>query len=171
VNPDNLTSASPAFDFKRLGVRVPAVMVSPYIKPGTVIGSPDGSMFEHASIIATARKLFLPDWQNTALNDRDKNAAPFDHVLSLATPDNNPMAAHAASMAVRPMAAPVEAPRTSKDKPLSALQSDMVKHAAQAEQDNLAPENRTGVQPADIQTEKQASGYLGEVARRLRGVL
>lgn len=168
VNPDGKNSANPPFDFKRLGVRVPAVMVSPYIKPGTVIGSTDGSMLEHASIIATARKLFLPDWQNTSLTERDKNAAPFDHVLTLATPDNNPMAAHAATMVGRQMAAPGEAPRTSMDKPLSQLQTDMVTHAYQAEQD-LPAEQRTGISLTDIQTEKHAAAYLSQVAKRLRG--
>jgi len=172
VNPDGKTSAAPAFDFTRLGIRVPAVMASPYIKPGTVIGSADGTLYDHASIIATARKLFLPDWQNTALTNRDKNAMTFDHVLGSATPDNIPLAAravaggaHTAALAARA----AEPPPSSKDKLLSNLQTDMVKHAYEAEQRYLQPEQRTGQVPDNVRTEKQASQYLQDVARRLRG--
>ena len=177
-NPDNLNSTAPPFDFTRLGVRVPAVMASPYIKAGTVIGTADNTFYDHSSIIATARKLFLPDWQNTSLTNRDKNAATFDQVLNLATPDNNPMAAravalaaHTAMVGARVAAVPPGAPPpSSKDKPLSSLQKNMVAHASQAEQAYLPPEQRTGQAPAGIQTEKQASTYLQAVGRRLRGV-
>ncbi len=177
-NPDGQNSADPPFDFTRLGIRVPAVMVSPYIKAGTVIGSADNTFYDHSSIIATARKLFLPDWQNTFLTNRDKNAATFDHVLNLATPDNIPGAAHVAlqeahtaMMAARTASVPPgQAPPSSKNKNLSNLQTDMVAHAHQAEQQYLPPEQRTGQSPADIQTESQASTYLQDVARRLRGI-
>ena len=45
------------FRFNRFGVRVPAVIVSPYIEPGTVFRSPTGVPFDHTSILATLR-----DW-------------------------------------------------------------------------------------------------------------
>ncbi|MGD0360007.1 MAG: alkaline phosphatase family protein [Bryobacteraceae bacterium] len=175
-NPDGLTSAAPAFDFKRLGVRVPAVIASPYVKAGTVIGSADNTFYDHTSIIATARKLFLPDWQNTSLTNRDKNAATFDHVLGLATPDNVPVAAravavqaHATAMRTRVASpAPGQPAPSSKDKPLSALQGVMVKQAAQMEQ-TLPPALRSGQSPDTISTEKQAATYLRNVAQRLRG--
>jgi phospholipase C len=175
LNPDGLTSADPAFDFTRLGVRVPAVMVSPYIKAGTVIGSADNTFYDHASIIATARKLFLPDWQNTFLTNRDKNAATFDQVLNLATPDNSPGAPQALAVEMHTVAraaavSPGQPPSSSKDKPLSNLQTDMVTQAYRAEQEYLPPERRTGKLPTDIQTEKQASVYLRDVALRLRGL-
>ena len=123
-------------------MRVPAVMVSPYIKAGTVIGSADNTFYDHSSIIATARKLFLPDWQNTSLTNRDKNAATFDHVLNLATPDNIPGAApvalqeaHTAMMAARTAACRPAKPRLpARIRTLSNLQTDMVAHAHQAEQ-------------------------------------
>jgi phospholipase C len=168
VSPDGLKSESPAFDFTRLGVRVPAVMVSPYIKAGTVIGSTDGTIYDHTSIIATARKLFLPDWQNTSLTERDKNALPFDHVLNLATPDNNPAAPHAKFVAAASFA-PAQPRRTTMDRPLSQLQTDMVVHAFQAEQEYLPPERRSGKTPDDIKTEKDAAAYLVDVGQRLRG--
>jgi len=46
------------FDFSRFGVRVPTVVVSSYIRPGTVFRSPPGGApFDHTSILATLR-----DW-------------------------------------------------------------------------------------------------------------
>ena len=46
------------FAFDRFGVRVPAVIVSPYVRPGAVIRPPEPTPFDHTSIIATLRKLF-----------------------------------------------------------------------------------------------------------------
>lgn len=45
------------FRFNRFGVRVPAVVVSPLIEPGTVFRSRTGVPFDHTSILATLR-----DW-------------------------------------------------------------------------------------------------------------
>jgi phospholipase C len=61
------------FDFKRLGVRVPAVVVSPYIPKGTI----DHTEYDHTSIIRTTCEAFgLP-----GLTDRDKNASSLQHLL------------------------------------------------------------------------------------------
>ena len=67
--PDGFTASAAAtgtgFDFKfdRLGVRVPAILVSPYIARNTVVpGTEDPAkqrIFEHASIPATVTKKFL----------------------------------------------------------------------------------------------------------------
>jgi phospholipase C len=70
-------SRDPAFDFTRLGVRVPAVLVSPFISPRTIVGR----RFDHCSIVATVRKLFCLD--KTPFNWREKQAATFDDVLNL----------------------------------------------------------------------------------------
>src|SRR5260370_34569340 len=50
-------SKSPKFDFDRLGVRVPAVLVSPPIPAGTIIRKQD----DHFSIVGTVRKHFYDD--------------------------------------------------------------------------------------------------------------
>ena len=53
-----------AFAFDRYGVRVPTVVISPHIPPGSIVRpapSPDGGPaypFDHASIVATLHKLF-----------------------------------------------------------------------------------------------------------------
>ena len=54
----NATGTGVPFQFDRLGVRVPAVLVSPWIPKGTVVNR----VFDHASIPATVTKFFLGDW-------------------------------------------------------------------------------------------------------------
>jgi len=77
--PDVKHSGPPdVFDFTRLGVRVPAVFVSPCIPPNTVLNTRD---YEHSSVVATVRKLFCPDSQ--PLNWREAQAPTFDDVLTL----------------------------------------------------------------------------------------
>src|SRR5205085_1104194 len=53
VPPDGHQSQNPFFAFDRLGVRVPTVLVSPYIEKGTIITD----VFDHSSLSATARKV------------------------------------------------------------------------------------------------------------------
>ncbi|MBB2931609.1 alkaline phosphatase family protein [Paraburkholderia silvatlantica] len=52
------------FAFDSFGVRVPAVVVSPYIAPGTVFRSPGATPYDHTSILATLR-----DWLGIAPAD------------------------------------------------------------------------------------------------------
>ncbi|MBN3857862.1 phosphoesterase [Paraburkholderia sp. Ac-20340] len=52
------------FAFDRFGVRVPAVVVSPWIAPGTVFRSPEPTPYDHTSILATLR-----DWLAIAPTD------------------------------------------------------------------------------------------------------
>jgi phospholipase C len=71
------------FDFDRLGIRVPAILVSPYIPRGTVVpGTEDSAnqrIFEHASIPATVTKKFLQG--NDTGTAREKNAETFLDLL------------------------------------------------------------------------------------------
>jgi phospholipase C len=77
---ENLNSY--CFDFSRLGVRVPAVIVSPLIHKGTV----DHTVYDHSSILATLeRKLGLGP-----LTERDKNANDLWHLLSCSEPRKIP---------------------------------------------------------------------------------
>ncbi|WP_118184333.1 alkaline phosphatase family protein [Paraburkholderia phosphatilytica] len=62
------------FQFDVYGVRVPAIVVSPWVEQGKV----DSTTYDHSSVLATLERLFgLP-----SLTDRDKNA---NHLLSLIT--------------------------------------------------------------------------------------
>jgi phospholipase C len=76
-------SVDPAFSFDRLGIRVPAVLVSPFIKPGTI----DSTQYEHSSIVATVRKLFAPS--AGPLTVRDAAAKTFEGILNLDTARND----------------------------------------------------------------------------------
>jgi phospholipase C len=86
AKPPSQTPTTP-FNFDRYGVRVPAVLVSPLIKPGTILRPPPGAPpFDHTSVIATLRMRF-PEL-GAPLTDRDAAAPTFDSVLSLPTPSN-----------------------------------------------------------------------------------
>ena len=64
------------FDFRRLGVRVPAVLVSPWIEQGTICHT----QFDHTSIIKTASNKWL---RGQNLTERDANALDVSEVLTL----------------------------------------------------------------------------------------
>ncbi|HUI97982.1 MAG TPA: alkaline phosphatase family protein [Xanthobacteraceae bacterium] len=83
--PPSATATSP-FNFDRYGVRVPAVIVSPYIKQGTILRPPGVVPYDHTSVIATLRKRW-PDL-GEPLTNRDKAAPDLGNALTLATPDN-----------------------------------------------------------------------------------
>jgi phospholipase C len=76
--PDIPASKDFGFKFDRLGVRVPAVLVSPWIQAGTILHR----QFDHCSIVATVRKLFCVD--KTPFNWREAQAATFENVANLA---------------------------------------------------------------------------------------
>jgi phospholipase C len=71
------------FDFTRFGVRVPAVLVSPLIAPGTVFRVPPGSTpLDHTSILKTVEQR----WGLPSLTARDTAAPGFGDVLTLTSP-------------------------------------------------------------------------------------
>ncbi len=96
--PDGFTATAAAtgtgfeFKFDRLGVRVPAILVSPWIARGTVIpGVEDPAnqrIFEHASIPATVTKQFLAG--NDKGTVREQQAQTFLDILGdQMRPDND----------------------------------------------------------------------------------
>ena len=84
------TKTNRPFFFDRLGVRVPAVLVSPFVPRGTVV-SPVGPgavagadrVFEHASIPATVTNWLLPSFNDDERSRREKAADTFLDLLSL----------------------------------------------------------------------------------------
>jgi phospholipase C len=76
---DTLLSFS--FHFDRLGIRVPAILISPWVPKGTVVGT--DRVFEHASIPATGTNHFIGNYD--ARTPREKNAQTFLDLLSLDT--------------------------------------------------------------------------------------
>ncbi len=80
--PDNTTGEF-NFDFTRFGIRVPTVLISPLIAPGTVYRVPDGSTpLDHTSTLKTIEQR----WGLPALTARDAAAPGFGDVLTLAAP-------------------------------------------------------------------------------------
>ena len=152
--PDAFTCQSPKFDFTRLGPRVPAVIVSPYIAPRTIVND---VTFDHTSIIATAMKLFVPDtWPSDALGQRAKAAKTFERVLDLDAP---------------PRMAPIDfgqlaAPVHKNAMGLTSLQRDAIKHATELEA-RLPLTARTGINPDKITNEQDAGEYLTKVTDAL----
>jgi len=84
-NPDGIKS-SEGFDFDRLGVRIPTVVISPWINKGLLIHQPTGvqaptpySQFDATSIIATVNKIFAINPPKTT--NRTKWAGTFDDLF------------------------------------------------------------------------------------------
>lgn len=78
------TGTGQPFKFDRLGVRVPAILVSPWIPKATVVPGPEdavnGRTFEHASIPGTVTNYFLKTYDNRS--KREKAAQTFLDLLS-----------------------------------------------------------------------------------------
>jgi phospholipase C len=92
------------FKFDQLGVRVPAIIVSPFIKKGII----DHTLYDHTSALATVEKLFDMD----PLTERDSNANNLLHLFALEiprtdTPPTLPNPVHSAA-ALRMAAEPEE---------------------------------------------------------------
>jgi phospholipase C len=77
------TGTGQPFHFDRLGVRVPAILISPWIPPKTVIS---GRVFEHASIPASVMAWLLPQHGAKNRSVREVNAEIFLDLLSLDSP-------------------------------------------------------------------------------------
>lgn len=155
--PDQQTSQNPAFDFTRLGIRVPAVIVSPYIEPGTV----SHIQFDHTSIIATVRKMLTGIWQDSSLGKRAAQANTFDDasILNRADPRQDEV----------DLQAPVSPVSSTKPVPINDLQRQHVQQAAYLDR-QLPPDKRTGVDPTTITTDQQADAYIARVFAAVRSV-
>jgi phospholipase C len=85
VSPDGRGEPPHNFKFDRYGVRVPAVLISPWIPAGTIVRPPGDIPFDHTSIMATLRALFGIE----SLSDRDRAAPDLVSALSLPEPANS----------------------------------------------------------------------------------
>lgn len=87
-NPDGMNATDSPFDFTRLGVRVPSLIISPWVAKGKIIHAmPVGEgQYEHSSIAATVvHKLFAPvpgRPQQPYLTKRDAWAATFESLFT-----------------------------------------------------------------------------------------
>jgi phospholipase C len=171
VNPDTMNwagspnSLDPAFDFTLLGVRVPAVLISPYIPGGTI----DHAQYDHSSIISTACKLLLKNVPKASLTNRDRQANTFEGNLTLAQPRTDAItfkltdAPHQAIANLGP--AHLEAAHLNAD--INDHLAAHVEAASLLEKRVLPPDQHSGIDPADIRSEKQASEFLQGVHAKL----
>ena len=77
-NPINAAPGQQPFDFDQLGIRVPAIIVSPLIEKGVI----DHTVYDHTSALATLERLF----DVSPLTQRDAAAKDFSHLFTLTTP-------------------------------------------------------------------------------------
>jgi phospholipase C len=162
-----------SFDFTQLGVRVPAVIVSPLIPRNTI----DHSVYDHTSALATVENIFGLQ----PLTERDKQAHTLNHLFSLATPRIDapatlPEPAHSGiscgnadevQIAARQLAAD---PAKAAAPPDPALQA--FTHVAFLRDLHTTPptekEQRTA-KYLDISTSGDAKQYLAEVRQKVEG--
>lgn len=74
------------FRFDRFGVRIPTLLISPYIEPGTVFRSPTEVPYDHTTILATIRDWLRIPPEKMLDSRRIANAPTFANVLTRATP-------------------------------------------------------------------------------------
>ncbi|KAL7114510.1 hypothetical protein ACP275_04G125900 [Erythranthe tilingii] len=158
-NPDGNTGPSPNFfKFDRLGVRVPTIMVSPWIKKGTVISKARGptpnSEFEHSSIPATIKKIF--NLSSNFLTHRDAWAGTFEQVVGeLSSPRTD-------CPEVLPEVAPLRRTDADENRDLSEFQGEVVQLAAVLNGDHYLSSKKT-------MNVKEAHEYVkGAVSRFVR---
>ncbi|MBS1806903.1 MAG: alkaline phosphatase family protein [Acidobacteria bacterium] len=171
VSPDGRVNNVFGFKFERLGVRVPAVVVSPYIKKGTIISN----VFDHTSVIATVRKLFTKGYSTNALTERDRLANTLEQCLTLDAPRTDTIkfpkpAPKPVADGFGLLAAPTEPKRKPKPKPfhqMSDFQKAMLMQGLAVE-NTLPLELQSGKTLRSFKTEYDVSAYLQDLAKRLQ---
>jgi len=153
-NPDGLNATDDPFDFTRLGVRVPSLLISPWVKKGTVIHSEsDGeSQYEHSSIVNTVvHKLFKANKAKGGrapefLTKRDEWAKSFEWIVDTETSLRSDCPSQLPPVYLQQAAAGTTLPAQDGTLKLTALQKELVLLVAGATDDkrygrNITPES------------------------------
>lgn len=157
------------FNFEQYGVRVPAVVVSPLIKKGTV----DNTLYDHAAIPKVVEELLgLP-----ALTDRDAAAASLLDLLSLEQPrDDCPERLPATEIVDRPdISFLADGPSEDDDEPLPetgncigflhiALKTNLELTQVDGDQHRAMVE-----EVLNLKTKGEARAYMRQVANKVSG--
>ncbi|GAB3385971.1 alkaline phosphatase family protein [Lysobacter fragariae] len=124
-SPGAVSTDGSNFDFDRFGVRVPAIVVSSYVTPGTVFRSDTGVPLDHTSVLATLR-----DWlgltstfQSMLPSPRIAAAPNLAYVLTEANAQSWPTLP-------APPASLLSIPEPSDDMPLNGVQKGILIGAA-----------------------------------------
>ena len=156
IQPDCHVSEDPPFDFTRYGVRVPAVIVSPYTQPGTRIKE----TCDHTSLIACARKLLTGTWQDGKLGARADQAYPLDKAFDFT---KQRPAAVRLDTSFKARISSAKSPRS-----INHLQSAHVEMAKKLEA-TLPASQRTKIDHKKIKTDQDAQHYVSRVYARAAG--
>jgi phospholipase C len=85
--PDNTSNPGQSgFHFDRFGVRVPTILVSPWIEAGTVFRSNTTTPLDHTSILATLREWLAIPADKMLPSQRIAQAPTLDYVLTRTSP-------------------------------------------------------------------------------------
>lgn len=158
-------NAQPVFDFKTYGVRVPAVVVSPWIARSTV----DPNLYDHSSISKTLHTIFA----TRLLTHRDAQARGLEGLLTLDSPRQDRV-----DLPIRPSSlAAVSADPEQRVEGLGRLLLGLgarVKSVLDGRESLGADGNPGAAVPASvvqelqgIETRGQAAGYLQRIHRRV----
>jgi phospholipase C len=162
---DNVAIPSPpesltGFKFDRLGVRVPAIFISPFVRAGRIVRE----QFDHTSLIATARAILAPSMK--PLTDRDANARSFETIAELDAPRNDTpdsLDFHEAPLIPEPDlhgTGPLDEHQTARL--MAAYHADMTMASGR----RVLGNDVAAKSISDIKTEQQATEYIGQVAGR-----
>jgi len=163
-----------SFLFNRLGVRVPAIVVSAYTAKGTIIGDDPGeaaTVFDHASALATVEKRFGLQ----PLTKRDAAANTLEIAINLAAPRLLPTEAltqlpdPAADAAVAGAADPAKIFAANDQAPLSANQKTMAALALACELQITPTDYHAALisNHQKIVEQKDASDYIQKVEGKI----
>jgi phospholipase C len=163
-NPDGLDSSpsaadpkAPSFTFDRLGLRVPAIIASPWVAPGV-----DSTQYQHTSVLATVKKMF---GISSFLTKRDASAATFEGLftkLKAARSDSPKKLPRAAGPGPAPAAGD---PAHPANQPLDDNQTAYLQHAYHV----TAAADRSGPSLEELQkkTQHEVSEFIaGRYAKR-----
>src|SRR5262249_46463613 len=147
---------APAFAFDRLGLRVPTVIASPWVKAGRI----DSIPYQHTSVLATLKQLFgLRDF----LTQRDASAAAFtalfDEVdqVRTDTPETLPRAPLPA------ITVAIDDPSHPANQPLDADQRDILMRVYHLTQESQSVQLSAATLPL---TQGEAHDFIQESYRR-----
>lgn len=131
ANPDGINSPAPndpapasrkpPFAFDRLGVRVPAIIASPWVARGKV----DSTRYQHTSILATLRKMF---GLRQPLTHREAQANSFEGLFTQLTAarTDTPLTLPRIPLPQQPLFTAAGVPVAAGDQPLNSLQDEML---------------------------------------------
>uniref|UniRef100_A0A7N0VE06 Non-specific phospholipase C2 n=1 Tax=Kalanchoe fedtschenkoi TaxID=63787 RepID=A0A7N0VE06_KALFE len=153
-SPDGIVGPEPFnFTFNRLGVRVPTMLISPWIEKGSVLHGPNGkptptSEYEHSSIPATVKKIL--NLKSPFLTKRDEWAGTFETVLTRASPRTD-------CPEKLPTPPPIRMTEAKEEAKITEFQQEMIQLASGITGDHLLPNFNNKIKDMTVREAKAYS--------------